>query len=68
MGQLDSWIDGICEARMTREVSYSVARRHLAALLDEVGEGRNRVVITRRDAVSVALIAADELASPAGAL
>ncbi len=43
---------------MARQVSYS-----LAALLDEVTEQRESVLITRRNGASVALIAADELAS-----
>jgi antitoxin YefM len=48
---------------MVRSVSYSAARQHLAALLDEVTEQRESVVITRRNGAPVALIAADELAS-----
>lgn len=48
---------------MVRRVSYSAARQQLAALLDEVTEGREPIVITRRNGDSVALIAADELAS-----
>lgn len=48
---------------MIRSVSYSAARQHLAALLDEVTEQRESVVITRRNGAPVALIAADELAS-----
>ena len=48
---------------MVRNVSYSAARQHLAALLDEVTEQRESVVITRRNGAPVALIAADELAS-----
>lgn len=48
---------------MVRSVSYSAARQQLAALLDEVTEQRESVVITRRNGAPVALIAADELAS-----
>lgn len=48
---------------MVRRVSYSAVRQQLAALLDEVTEGREPIVITRRNGDSVALIAADELAS-----
>jgi antitoxin YefM len=48
---------------MVRRVSYSAARRHLGALLDEVTEQGASVVITRRNGSPVALIAADELAS-----
>lgn len=48
---------------MVRRVSYSAARQQLAALLDEVTEQRESVVITRRNGAPVALIAADELTS-----
>lgn len=47
---------------MTIEVSYSQARKKLAALLDEVTQDKEVVIITRRGGESAALIAADELA------
>jgi antitoxin YefM len=48
---------------MTLETTYTDARAHLAALLDRAGDDRETVIITRRDHVDVALIAADELRS-----
>ena len=48
---------------MLRETSYTQARRNLAALLDQVTETREPVLIQRRGREAVALIAADELAS-----
>ena len=47
---------------MLRETSYTQARRNLAALLDQVTETREPVLIRRRGREAVALIAADELA------
>lgn len=46
---------------MTIQTSYTQARAHLANLLDEVSNNREVVIIQRRDADDVALIAADEL-------
>ncbi len=43
--------------------SYTEARAHLAELLDRVTEDRETVLITRRGAETVAMIAADELES-----
>jgi len=48
---------------MAVEITYTQARNTLAKLLDEVTEGREIVIITRRDGEDAALIAADELAS-----
>jgi len=45
------------------QTTYSQARAHLAALLDQVIADRDVVVIQRRGAEDVALIAADELES-----
>lgn len=47
---------------MIRETSYTQARGKLAALLDQVIDTREPVLITRRGKEAVALIAADELA------
>ena len=47
---------------MTIRTSYTNARANLAALCDEVAEGREVVIIERRNASDVALISADELA------
>lgn len=46
---------------MTIQTSYTQARARLAALLDEVTHNREVVIIQRRGAEDVALIAADEL-------
>ena len=46
---------------MLHETSYTQARRNLAALLDQVTETREPVLIRRRGREAVALIAADEL-------
>lgn len=43
--------------------TYSAARANLAKLMDQVVNDRGAVVITRRGAPDVALIAADELES-----
>lgn len=43
--------------------TYSAARANLAKLMDQVVTDREAVVITRRGAPDVALIAADELTS-----
>ncbi len=48
---------------MTIQTTYSQARAHLASLLDQVVANRDVVVIQRRGAEDVALIAADELES-----
>ena len=46
---------------MAIETTYTQARANLKALLDEVAENREQVIIRRRDGEDVALIAADEL-------
>ena len=51
------------EECMTIQTSYTQARAQLASLLDEVTDNREVVIIQRRGADDVALIAADELAS-----
>ena len=48
---------------MTIQTTYTQARASLASLCDEVTENREVVIIQRRDAEDVALIAAEELAS-----
>ena len=48
---------------MTVQVTYTEARAKLAELWDRVTDDREVVIITRRGAQNVALIAADELAS-----
>ncbi len=48
---------------MSSEVSYTAARSQFASLCDRVTEDREVVVIHRRGAQDVALIAADELGS-----
>ena len=48
---------------MTIEISYSQARQQLAALLDDVTDDREIVIIRRRNGEPAALIAAEELAS-----
>ena len=48
---------------MPSETTFSHARAHLAALCDEVASTREPIVIHRRGAEDVALIAADELRS-----
>ena len=47
---------------MIRETSYTQAREKFAALLDQVTDTREPVLIRRRGKEAVALIAADELA------
>ena len=47
---------------MSDTTTYSAARAHLAALCDQVTASREPVIIRRRNAADVALIAADELA------
>ena len=47
---------------MTHETTYSNARAHLAALMDQVTDTREPIVIRRRGAEPVALVAADDLA------
>ncbi len=46
---------------MTRKATYTEARANFAKLWDRVTEDRETVIITRRGANDVALIAADEL-------
>ena len=48
---------------MTIQTTYTQARAQLATLLDEVTNNREVVIIQRRGAADVALIAADELSS-----
>ena len=48
---------------MPTVTSYSNARATLAALCDEVASTREPVIIRRRNAEDVALVAADELES-----
>ena len=47
---------------MTIQTTYTQARAQLAALLDQVTQDREIVIIQRRGSDDVALIAADELA------
>ncbi len=47
---------------MTIQTTYTQARAQLAALLDQVTDDREIVIIQRRGSADVALIAADELA------
>lgn len=49
-------------ATMSVQVTYTEARARLAGLWDKVTDDREVVIITRRGAEAVALIAADELA------
>jgi antitoxin YefM len=46
---------------MPVETTYTQARANLKSLLDEVTENREQVIIRRKGAGDVALIAADEL-------
>ena len=46
-----------------REISYFKARRNLAALMDQVVDDREPILIRRRGKDPVALVAADELTS-----
>lgn len=48
---------------MTIEFTYTSAREQFASLLDRVTEDREVIIIQRRGAEDVAMIAADELAS-----
>lgn len=48
---------------MTIETTYSQARASLATLCNKVSEDRDVVIIRRRNAADVALVAADELAN-----
>ena len=48
---------------MARETTYTMARANLAALCDDVAETREPLIIHRRGAPDVALVAADELES-----
>lgn len=47
---------------MTVETTYTQARANLAKLFDKVVQNRETVIIRRRAAEDVALVAADELA------
>ncbi len=48
---------------MIRETTYTKARANLASLCDDVAETREPLIIHRRSAPDVALVAADELES-----
>ena len=48
--------------RMATETTYSALRQNLATFLDRVVDDREVVVVKRRGARDVAIIAADELA------
>ena len=48
---------------MIHETTYTQARERLAALMDQVTDTREPVLIRRRGREPVALVAADELAS-----
>lgn len=48
---------------MATQTTYSNARANLATLLDQVAANREIVIISRRGAEDVALVAASELAS-----
>lgn len=48
---------------MPKETSYTEARANFASLCDEVAETREALIIHRRGARDVALVAADELAA-----
>ena len=47
---------------MAIQTTYTNARAHFAALIDEVVKNREVVIIQRRGSEDVAMIAADELA------
>jgi antitoxin YefM len=51
------------ECPMTIQTTYTQARAQLATLLDQVTNNREVIIIQRRGADDVALIAADELTS-----
>ncbi|MGB6555451.1 MAG: type II toxin-antitoxin system prevent-host-death family antitoxin [Candidatus Binataceae bacterium] len=46
---------------MAKETSYTEARANLASLCDEVAQSREALIIHRRGARDVAIVAADEL-------
>ncbi|MFZ1890547.1 MAG: type II toxin-antitoxin system prevent-host-death family antitoxin [Candidatus Binataceae bacterium] len=46
---------------MPKEATYTEARANLASLCDEVAESREALIIHRRGARDVAIVAADEL-------
>jgi antitoxin YefM len=48
---------------MTIQTTYTDARAHLASLLDRAAHDREIIIIQRRGAEDVALVAADELTS-----
>jgi antitoxin YefM len=49
--------------RMPIETTYTDARARLAQLMDQVTQDRETVIIRRRNAGAVAMVAADELES-----
>jgi len=51
------------ERNMIRETTYTGARKHLAALMDQVTDTHEPVLIRRRGKEPVALVAADDLSS-----
>ncbi len=57
------YVHEVCTERaiVAKEASYTEARANLAALCDEVAESREVLIIHRRGARDVALVAADEL-------
>jgi antitoxin YefM len=48
---------------MARETTYTEARANFASLCDEVAQSREALIIHRRGARDVAIVAADELAA-----
>lgn len=48
---------------MIRETTYTGARKHLAALMDQVTDTHEPVLIRRRGKEAVALVAAEDLSS-----
>lgn len=48
---------------MIRETTYTGARKHLAALMDQVTDTREPVLIRRRGKEPVVLVAAEDLSS-----
>ena len=48
---------------LTKEISYTEARAHFAATLDQVSDNQDIVIVKRRNHKGVALIAEEELAS-----
>ena len=58
-----SCTDTLYNSFVAIDTTYSQARANLKALLDEVAENREQVIIRRRGSDDVAMIAADELRS-----